>query len=140
MSRPNELCRYQLPNGETCRQITLKGEHLCRHHHRLNRHSETEMAQQEAMERLAASLVSLELPDLLRALYGKLSRIRTTVRSHPEAQLALEITLHRLLEEIIQTYHPAQASQPLSAPINFPEILIESMNYNADFLKTKQNQ
>jgi hypothetical protein len=112
MSRPNQLCRYQLPNGQICRQITLKGEDLCRHHHRLNRHSETEIARQEAMERLAAILMSLELPDLLRALYGKLSRIRTTVRSHPEAQLALEITLHRLLEEIVQAYHPAEANQP----------------------------
>jgi hypothetical protein len=137
MPKQAQLCRYDLPNGKTCRQITLRGEQLCRHHMRLFREDETEMVREKAMERLAANLVSLELPALLYALYGKLSRIRTTVRSHPEAQLALEITLHRLLEEIVQIGHPEQACQPLSAPMNFSENLMKSMNYNADFLKTQ---
>lgn len=137
MPQTVRLCQFDLPSGQTCRQIALKDEQLCRHHMRLFRESEAEMLREEAMERLAAKLASLALPDLLYALYGKLSRIRTTVRSHPEAQLALEITLHRLLEEMVQAKHLAEANQPFSTPINFPENLMESMNHNADFLKTQ---
>lgn len=97
-SNPATLCQHQLSTGKLCRQITLKDEYFCRHHRRLFHKSENEMIHEEAMERLSAKLQSLDLPDLLHALYGKLTRLRTTVRAHPEAQLALNITLHRLRE------------------------------------------
>lgn len=112
MQKPVELCQYQLPSGQTCRQITLKGESLCRHHRRLSRHSEAETSQEQAMEQLAAKLSALDLPNLLHALYGKLTGIQTTLRSHPEAQLALAITFHRLREiEQRSSRQPARQHQ-----------------------------
>jgi hypothetical protein len=126
MSRTAALCQSKLATGKTCRQVTLKGESLCRHHRRLFRHSEADARQEQAMERLAAELSSLSLPHLLHALYAKLSAIRTTLRSHPEAQLALAITFHRLQEQLEQA---APKDRP-PTPMNFPECPAESMNYS----------
>lgn len=96
MSKPADLCQYDLPNGNLCRQVALKGEQVCRHHRRLFRHSEAEMLHDEAMDRLAAQLRSLDLFGLLRALQTKLNRIQSVVRADPEARLALNIALERL--------------------------------------------
>ena len=144
MSRTADLYRHQLPSGQTCRQITLKGEYFCRHHRRLFHKSENEMIHEEAMERLAAELQSLDLPDLLHALYGKLTRLRSTVRANPEAQLALTITLERMKQHG-HNQRPAHLrsghSQPAPAPMNFPENSMESMNQQMlEFLKVLQNQ
>lgn len=122
MSKFVELCQYQLPTGQTCRQITLKDDSLCRHHRRLFRHSEAEICQEQAMERLAAKLLALDLPALLYLLYGKLNSIRTTLRSHHEAQLALAIAFQRLREQLGQT-----DPEDLPNPTNFPENPAESM-------------
>jgi hypothetical protein len=55
-----------------------------------------EITHEEAMDRLQQKLNTLDLPSLLRTLQAKLNNIQTTVRSHPEAQLTLNITLDRL--------------------------------------------
>lgn len=136
MSRPADLCCYQLPSGKRCRQITLKQEQFCRHHRRLFRQSESEMALQEAMQRLAGKLLSLDLPDLLETLYATLARVSSTVRTIPEAQLALGITMERLRTELLFT-----APEPSPTPVNFPENPMESMNQDGGkFLKTMRNQ
>lgn len=140
MPQTARLCQFDLPSGRTCRQIALKDEQLCRHHMCLFRESETEMLREEAMEQLALQLSALDLPELLHALCGKLSRIRTNVRSVPEAQLALNITLQRLREIDLATLARDQ-NQPLSSPINFPENSMESMSQQTEeFLKLLQNQ
>jgi hypothetical protein len=135
MSVTADLCRLPLPSGQYCRQIALKGEYLCRHHRRLLDKTEAEALHEEAMERLALKLAALSIPDLLDALYGKLSRVRSAVRAYPEAQLALGITLERLRtmrQDSIEAPIP-----PRSTPINFSENPIESMNYDApDFQRT----
>lgn len=122
MSKAATLCQYQLPTGKACRQIALSGEQLCRHHRRLFRHSEAEACQEKAMERLAGELLALDLPGLLYLLYRKLNSIRTTLRSHHEAQLALAIAFQRLREQLGQT-----DPEELPTPINFPENPTESM-------------
>jgi hypothetical protein len=94
---PNaRLCAYEFPNGKLCRQVALKDEQGCRHHMRPFRHGMYEITHEEAMDRLQQKLNALDLPALLRALQAKLNNIQTTVRSHPEAQLTLNITLDRL--------------------------------------------
>lgn len=144
MSSPRNLCQHQLPTGKLCRQITLKDEYFCRHHRRLFHKSENEMIQEEAMYCLAAELQSLDLPDLLHALYGKLTRLRSTVRANPEAQLALAITLERMKQHghNQRPAHPRSGhSQPAPTPINFPENSMESMSEQMrEFLKVLQNQ
>ena len=73
------------------------------------------------MERLAAEFLALDLPALLYLLYGKLNNIRTTLRSHHEAQLALAIAFQRLREQLGQTDPDELQNQQIS-------------------LKTQQNQ
>lgn len=142
MSVTAELCRFPLPTGQYCRQIALKGEYLCRHHRRLLDKTQAETLHEEAMEQLAERLASVDLPDLLEALYGKLNRIRSAFRAHPEAELALIITLERL-----RTMREDSAESPDSNPLNsnkfhrklnginelqragFSENPLESMNY-----------
>lgn len=139
MSSPRNLCQHQLPTGKLCRQITLKDEYLCRHHRRLFHKSENEMIHEEAMYCLADELQSLDLPDLLHALYGKLTRLRSTVRANPEAQLALAITLERMKQHGHNRRNGH--AQPAPAPINFPENPMESMSEQMrEFLKVLQNQ
>jgi hypothetical protein len=123
-----ELCRFPLPTGQYCRQIALKGEYLCRHHRRLLDKTQAETARQEAMEQLAERLASLDLPDLLEALYGKLARIHPAFRACPEAKLALIITLERL--RAMPEDSATSRIPPRSNPINFSENQMKSMNYS----------
>ena len=128
MSVTAELCRFPLPTGQYCRQIALKGEYLCRHHRRLLDKTQAETLREEAMEQLAERLASLDLPDLLEALYGKLDHLRSAFRAYPEVQVALIITLERL-----RTMREDSAEAPIptrSTPINFSENSMESMNYS----------
>lgn len=97
---PLNLCAFQLSPDKSCRQITLKGDEYCRHHRRLCRQSDAEAAQMQSMERLAIKLSSLPTPDLLEALYRKLCHVHSAVRTLPEAQLALGITMERLRSEL----------------------------------------
>lgn len=97
---PVNLCAYKLSPDKSCRQISLKGDNYCRHHRRLSRQSEAEAAMMQSMERLAIKLSSLPTPDLLEALYQKLSNIHSVVRAVPEAQVALGITMERLRAEL----------------------------------------
>jgi hypothetical protein len=94
---PNaRLCIYEFPNGKLCRQVALKDEQGCRHHMRPFRHGMYEITHEEARDRLQQKLNTLDLPSLLRTLQAKLNKIQSTLRSHPEAQLTLTITLERL--------------------------------------------
>ena len=97
-AKPVDLCTHLLPSGKLCRGIALRGERLCRSHIRNHRILERERAHQQAMDRLAAELDVLDLPELLLALNEKLSRITSIVRAYPEARLALVIALQRLEE------------------------------------------
>lgn len=106
---PNaRLCAYDFPSGKACRQVALKDEALCRHHMAPHRHGMYEITHDEAMDRLQQKLNALELPDLLRLLQAKLNNIKTTVRSHPEAQLTLNAALDRL--RFITTGHSQQST------------------------------
>jgi hypothetical protein len=87
------------------------------------------------MERLAARLISLSIPDLLDDLYGRPTRLRSTVRACPEAQLALTVTLERL--QPMRQAAPETPAAPLASPVNFSETPVKSMNYNTHvFQKT----
>lgn len=118
MSKPVHLCQYDLPSGRLCRQIALKQESACRHHMRLFRHAEAETMHIEAMERLQTKLAALELPDLLRALRYKLSRLHSAVRPDPETRLTLDVTLERL----------AAVEAMAQAIEKWPENITESMS------------
>ncbi|MGH9587641.1 MAG: hypothetical protein ACRD3F_11860 [Acidobacteriaceae bacterium] len=87
--------------------------------------SQAETNREDAIEQLAAKLQSLDLPDLLHVLSGILARLRSTIRTVPEARLALAMTIERL--ESIKTV-PAQ---PSSAPINFSENSMKSMSQHS---------
>jgi hypothetical protein len=99
MSKPADLCQYDLPNGKLCRQIALRDAQVCRHHMRLFRHGEAQMIHDEAMERLASGLERLPLHRVLRVLETYLKQARRAVRGLPEAQVTLDIALRRLAEE-----------------------------------------
>lgn len=60
------------------------------------RHGMYEITRDEAMERLQQTLDTLDLAALLRTLRAKLNKLQSAVRSHPEAQVALNVTLERL--------------------------------------------
>ena len=96
MSRPARLCAFDLPSGKPCRQVTLKGEQVCRHHVRNFRRIDGDNLHDEAMERLAAKLSALPLPELLRRINRRLDRVQTVVRLYPDVQLALRIASDRL--------------------------------------------
>lgn len=98
MMKAARLCAEQLSSGRTCRQLALQHEYVCRHHMSPYRHGTYDCAHQEAMERLAATLASMDMPQLLRTLRARLNRIERLVRHNPEASLALSIALKRLRE------------------------------------------
>lgn len=93
---PVALCQYEMPSGRQCRQIALKSEQVCRHHVRLFRRSAAEMLHEEAMDRLAAHLHSLDTPTLLRTLHQSLGSIDRRIRNLPATHLTLGIVLERL--------------------------------------------
>lgn len=94
---PNaRLCSYEFPDGRLCRQVTLKDEQGCRHHMRPFRHGMYEITRDEAMDRLQQKLNTLDLAALLRTLRATLNKLQSAVRSHPEAQITLNVTLDRL--------------------------------------------
>lgn len=137
---PADLCQHILPSGRPCRQITLKEEYFCRHHRRLFKKADCESAQEGAVLRLVAKVHSLELPGLLKVLYGRLSRLRSVVRASPETQIVLSIALERLRSELQSgSYRPGV--KPRQTPANFPENPMKSMSQHIlEFLKTLQNQ
>ena len=135
MFKPARLCQYDMPNGKLCRQVALKGEQVCRHHMRLFRHDMYEITHREAMERLEAKLNNLDLLDLLSALQYKLTRLQSTVRADPEAQLTLRVALEHLrkrteAERSFQQFTQQNPMPDITSPefSNLFEKFMESMN------------
>ena len=117
-----DLCAFDLPSGKPCRQVTLKGEQVCRHHARNFRHIENKFLHDQAMERLAAKLSAVALPELLRRINRRLDRIQTVVRLYPDVQLALRIASDRLQRRIdAELAFETFARQNPMPDINSPE-------------------
>ena len=103
MHKPLDLCTFILPNGNRCRQVTLRDKLFCRHHirlHKIRRRSTHQMT----TDRLRVEVANLDFIQLLFHLGVRLQRIQSAVEGYPEASAILSIVLERLnkMEQIHQ--------------------------------------
>ena len=117
-SKPVALCTQLLPSGKLCRGIALRGQHYCRSHIRNYRLLEADRARNAALEKLAAEVERMAIPDLLAAIRDRLLNLS---RSHAILRLP---ELCYLLTVAIEELTPFKSNdEPQPAPIQIPEDL-----------------